>query len=179
MLHLCNLYWNLVRFFQLRFFARPTKAKRRAFQTLSFTCRWLEKNTGMQKCPSRLLCKNKTAKRSSIYLVLTPLSGQLSTSTVWITEIIGTVNLFLNPCLCVCRIIAVIFRLLGTFSEAYSANLTAFLSPQLVSSMMWFLQNWVQSYLLLKNTGSSEVRVPSKVVVFVGFPHTCKLIFKF
>lgn len=55
------------------------------------------------------------------------------------------------------RLIAAVFRLSETEKSAISANAAQLLSPELSSTIVWFLHRWSQSYLLPTESNYSEI----------------------
>lgn len=47
-----------------------------------------------------------------------------------------------------CRLIAAVFRLCEVENQAVDAKLVDFLSPQVGSTVMWFLERWSDAYVL-------------------------------
>ena len=73
-------------------------------------------------------------------------------------RLVDCVYVWYTYCGC-CRLVSSVFRLCEVEDRATEARLAAYLSPQVSSSCMWFLQNWVQAYLLPNEQYYSEVRV--------------------
>ena len=61
-------------------------------------------------------------------------------------------------CSCIDRLISAVFRLCEVEKNAATAKLVDALSPQVTSSMMWFLRRWLKSYLLPDENYYVEVR---------------------
>ncbi|XP_071955681.1 exportin-4-like [Antedon mediterranea] len=60
----------------------------------------------------------------------------------------------------VVRLIAAVFRLSEVERRAIEANLAYILSPQLGTTIVWFLQRWCRTYLVLKENYYSQVSLP-------------------
>ncbi|XP_033118145.1 exportin-4-like [Anneissia japonica] len=60
----------------------------------------------------------------------------------------------------VVRLIAAVFRLSEVERRAIEANLTHILSPQLGTTIVWFLKRWCRSYLVLNEKYYSHVSLP-------------------
>ncbi len=68
----------------------------------------------------------------------------------------------------VSRLVAAVLRLCEVERRAVESRLTDYLSPEVGSSLMWFLRRWLVAYLLPNENYYTQVSSPVKYMLIVG-----------